>query len=63
MCDIASSATAASQAAFRGDINIAVRKKALDSLKLQGQAQAEMLEVAVKLSLAAGKGESLYLVG
>ena len=63
MSDIAASATAASQAALRGEINIAVTKKALDALKLQGQAQAEMLQVAVKLSVSAGKGQSLDLVG
>jgi len=63
MSDAVSSVSAASQAALRGEINIALAKKALDNLRLQGSAQAQMLEAAVKLSQSAGKGQSLDLVG
>ena len=63
MCDSAACISAASQHALRGEITIAVTKMALDHARLQGSAQAQMLESAVKLSVAAGKGESLDLVG
>jgi hypothetical protein len=63
VCDAISSVSAASQNALRGEINIALAKKSLDNLRLQGDAQAQMLEVAVKLSVQAGKGETLDLVG
>jgi hypothetical protein len=63
MSDAVGSVSAASQAALRGEINIALAKRSLDNLRLQGSAQAQMLEAAVKLSQAAGKGRSLDLVG
>jgi hypothetical protein len=63
VCDAASSVASASQAALRGEINIAIAKKSLDSLRTQGEAQAQMLEVAVRLSIAAGKGQSIDLSG
>jgi hypothetical protein len=61
--DPAGSVSSASQSALRGEINIAIAKKALDSLRSQGQAQAQMLEVAVRLSVSAGKGQSVDLTG
>ena len=63
MIDSVSSVSAASQAALRSEINIALAKKALDHLRLQGSAQAQMLDAAVQLSRAAGKGQALDLVG
>jgi hypothetical protein len=63
MCDAAGSIASASQAVLRGEINVAIAKKSLDSLRSQGQAQAQMLEVAVRLSVAAGKGQGIDLSG
>jgi hypothetical protein len=63
MCDAMSSVSSVAQSALRGEINIALAKKSLDNLRLQGSAQAAMLEVAVRLSQSADKGQSLDLVG
>jgi hypothetical protein len=57
------SVSSSSQAGLQGEINIALAKKALDNIRLQGSAQAQMLEAAVQISRAAGKGQSLDLVG
>ena len=52
----ADSVTQAQQGALRFQIDVALQKKQLDAAKQQGAAAVALLEAAVELSKAVGKG-------
>ena len=52
----AGSVTQAQQGAMRFQVEVAVQKKQLDAAKQQGAAAVALLEAAVELSKAVGKG-------
>jgi len=57
------SVSSAQHAAFSQQVNVAVAKKTLDSVRQQGDAVVELLAAAAQIGKAAGKGSSLDVRG